>query len=69
MRVENSKELFCELEKAKRDTPKGGTRISKNAGLSRSAWHLIEKRGGNMNTDTLFSLCKELDVEIEVVKK
>lgn len=65
-KISSSSELIKVLDVRKEALKKKDVEIRKRAGLSSAALPLIRKRGGNMNTDTMFALAKVLGLTITI---
>lgn len=67
--VYNSADMLSVLEEALEKNKKPLYAVAEKAGLSSSILPLIRKRGGNMNTDTMFALAKVLGLTVHFEAK
>jgi hypothetical protein len=65
-KISSSSELIKAIDVRKEALKKKDVELHKRAGLSSAALPLIRKRGGNMNTDTMFALAKVLGLTIAI---
>jgi hypothetical protein len=65
-KISSSSELIKAIDVRKEALRKKDVELRKRAGLSSAALPLIRKRGGNMNTDTMFALAKVLGLTITI---
>jgi hypothetical protein len=68
-KIFSSSELIKAIDVRKEALKKKDVELHKRAGLSSAALPLIRKRGGNMNTDTMFALAKVLGLTITIETK
>lgn len=65
-KISSSADLIAAIDDRKDALKKKDVEINKRAGISSAALPLIRKRGGNMNTDTMFALAKVLGLTITI---
>jgi DNA-binding phage protein len=68
MQIKTSKQLFEQLEKERISQNKSRYALASQTGLSRAAWTRMHSREGNMNTDSMFAIARELKLKV-VLKK
>lgn len=66
MQIKNSRQLINEIEKARKASGLSDRELSMRCELSNATLSQIRKRGGNMNTETLLRLARELQIKVMV---
>jgi len=66
MQIKTSRQLINEIEKARKASGLSDNALLARCGLSNATLGQIRKRGGNMNTETLLRLAKELKLKVVV---
>jgi len=64
--IKTSRQLLAEIEKAIKAAGFSNRALQKRCGISASTLFAIRNRGGNMTTDTMLALAKELGVKVRV---
>jgi hypothetical protein len=67
--IKNSQQLVDAIDERRRALKRTDSRVAPESGISTSALGLMRKRGGNMNTDTMFALAKVLGLTITIETK
>jgi hypothetical protein len=65
-KISSSADLIAAIDDRKDALKKKDAEINRRAGISSAALPLIRKRGGNMETDTMFLLAKALGLTITI---
>ena len=65
-KISSSADLIAAIDDRKEALKKKDVEINRRAGISAAALPLIRKRGGNMETDTMFLLAKALSLTITI---
>lgn len=65
-KISSSADLIAAIDDRKEALKKKDMEINRRAGISSAALPLIRKRGGNMETDTMFLLAKALSLTITI---
>jgi DNA invertase Pin-like site-specific DNA recombinase len=66
MTFKTSRQIYEAFEKEIKRSGKSCRMIARNVGLSSATLHSIKARGGNMQTDTMLALAKELGFKVKV---
>lgn len=68
MQVRTSRQLLDAFEKEMKREGVSDRGLCSRASLSTNTVHSVRKRGGNMQTDTMFAIAKELGFKVRVEK-
>lgn len=66
MQVKTSRQLFDVIDKERKRAKMSDRDLARSASVSSATVGQIRDRGGNMTTDTMFSLAKELGLSVKV---
>jgi hypothetical protein len=66
MQVKSSRQLFGEIEKAIQESGLSHRALLAKCKLSHGFLCGLQGRGGNLTTDALFALAKELNIKVSV---
>ena len=66
MQVKTSRQLFDILDKERKRAQRSDRDIARSVNISAATAWQIRKRGGNMTTDTMLALAKELKLKVVV---
>lgn len=66
MQVKTSRQLFDFIDKERKRAKMSDRDLARSANVSSATVGQIRDRGGNMTTDTMLSLAKELGLSVKV---